>query len=75
MRVTQQVPLFASLPAERIGVRLTPSCLMRPIKSVSALIGIGPARLIGPADYPCRFCDHPDCMQRRAPTLLTPEHQ
>lgn len=70
MRVTQQVPLFATLPAARVGVRLTPSCLMRPIKSVSALVGIGPPELVGPADYPCRLCDHPNCMQRRAPVDL-----
>jgi hypothetical protein len=66
MDVQQQIPLFASLPTHRINVRLTPSCLMLPVKSVSGLIGIGPVAQVGPADYPCRFCDHPTCMQRRA---------
>ncbi len=67
MRVDQQIPLFASLPARRIGVRLQPSFLMTPIKSVSGLIGIGRIDAVRPDDYPCRHCDQPDCMQRRAP--------
>ncbi|MBU0639685.1 MAG: hypothetical protein KKB50_12535 [Planctomycetes bacterium] len=67
MDVQQQVPLFASLPGRIIGVWLTPSCLMVPVKSVSGLIGIGPAEKVSPAAYPCELCDYPDCMQRRAP--------
>ncbi len=67
MRVTQQVPLFAGLPTRRINVRLTPSCLMVPIKSISGLIGIGPASEVHPGGYPCEYCDHPHCMQRRVP--------
>jgi hypothetical protein len=65
MTVRQQIPLFASLPAARINVRLTPSCLMLPIKSVSGLIGIGPADRIAVGGTPCEACDHPDCVQRR----------
>ena len=67
MKVTQQAVVFGSLPASSIHVRLTPSSLMVPIKSVSGLIGIGPAEKVSPAGYPCRFCDHPHCMQRRVP--------
>ncbi len=67
MRVDQQVALFASLPAARIGVRLRPSFLMTPIKSVSGLIGIGRVDAVRPDDYPCRHCDQPECTQRRAP--------
>lgn len=66
MTVRQQVPLFASLPAQQINVRLTASCLMLPVKSVSGLIGIGPADRVRPEGYPCEACDHPNCMQRRA---------
>ena len=66
MTVRQQIPLFASLPTERINVRLTASCLMLPIKSISGLIGIGPADRIAPRGDPCEACDHPDCVQRRA---------
>ena len=67
MDVRQQIPLFASLPVREINVRLTPSCLMVPVKSISGLIGIGPADKVSPQAYPCVACDHPDCMQRRAP--------
>lgn len=66
MTVREQVPLFRSLPAAEINVRLKPSCLMIPIKSVSGLIGLGPRELVGPGGYPCERCDLDDCMQRRA---------
>jgi hypothetical protein len=66
MSVRQQGALFAELPVERVGVRLTPSFLMLPVKSVSGLIGIAPAGSVSPEDYPCSRCDHPSCMQRRA---------
>ena len=67
LNVTQQAVVFASLPARSINVRLTPSSLMIPIKSVSGLIGIGPADQVNPTGYPCRSCDHPHCLQRRTP--------
>lgn len=66
LTLRQQIPLFASLPAHEINVRLTPSCLMLPLKSISGLIGIGPADQVDPDAYPCEACDHPDCVQRRA---------
>jgi hypothetical protein len=65
MLVRQQRVVFASLPARAINVQLTPSCLMVPVKSVSGLIGLGPADKVHPQGYPCEFCDHPHCMQRR----------
>lgn len=67
LTVQQQVPLFASLPVGRINVRLTPSCLMLPLKSVSGLIGLGAPDRVSPAAYSCETCDHPSCVQRRAP--------
>ncbi|MEW6251004.1 MAG: hypothetical protein AB1716_10185 [Planctomycetota bacterium] len=67
MTVQQQVPLFTSLPTRLINVRRTASCLMVPVKSISGLIGIGPADKVSPGGYPCEACTHPDCMQRRAP--------
>lgn len=68
----QQEVLFAALPARAINVRLTPSCLMLPLKSVSGLIGIGPPGRIRPDRYACSGCDHPNCPQRRAPFDATP---
>ena len=67
MSVRQQIPLFASLPTERINVHRTPSCLMLPVKSISGLIGIGPPDKINPQKHPCEACAHPHCTQRRAP--------
>jgi len=67
MNVRQQIPLFASLPAREINVRLTPSCLMVPLKSISGLVGIGPADKMDPHRYPCEACNHPNCTHRRAP--------
>lgn len=67
MDVRQQTTLFASLPAHQIEVTRTPSCLMVPLKSVSGLIGIGPADQVSPGGYPCETCNHDHCMQRRAP--------
>lgn len=67
MRVDEQRTLFGSMPALPVNVRLTPSCLMTPIKSISGLIGIGPADKVSPGGYPCEACTHPNCMQRRAP--------
>lgn len=66
MSVRQQNVLFSRLPATDVGVHLSPSCLMTPVKSVSGIIGIAPAGLVQPEDYPCSRCDHPNCMQRRA---------
>jgi hypothetical protein len=67
MHVREQQTLFASLPTHTIRVRLTASSLMMPIKSVSGLVGIGPAARL-PADVvACATCDHPHCTQRRVP--------
>jgi hypothetical protein len=65
MHVREQVALFNSVPANRINVRRLPSCLMVPMKSISGLIGVGPADKVSPNVYPCELCDHPDCTQRR----------
>jgi len=52
--IQQQRVLFGLIPAEEIGVRLTPSCLMLPRKSVSFAMGLGPEMR---ADaVPCDFC-------------------
>jgi hypothetical protein len=52
--IQQQRVLFGLIPADEIGVRLTPSCLMLPRKSVSFAMGLGPEMR---ADaVPCDFC-------------------
>ncbi len=62
--ITQQRVLFGLLPAEKIGVRLTDSCLMLPRKSVSFVVGLGPDMR---ADaVPCDFCSKRErCHWRR----------
>ena len=52
--IWQQKTLFALLPADDIGVRLTESCLMIPRKSVSFVIGVGPD--MRPDAVACDFC-------------------
>jgi hypothetical protein len=55
--VTGQRRLFAYLKPERIGLTLTDSCLMKPLKSVSGAIIAGPKRIHRfPPTYD--FCDH-----------------
>jgi hypothetical protein len=61
----QQQKLFRLVPADRIGVELLPTMIMKPIKSVSGLIGIGPAPAIKAYGNPCSRCPLKDCAMRR----------
>jgi hypothetical protein len=61
--VAEQQKLFSFLPEGFCGIRLTPTALMIPIKSVSGVIGVGPkARREA---YQCSICDMEDCFRRR----------
>jgi hypothetical protein len=62
--ILQQRVVFGLMPAEKIGVRLTSSCLMLPAKSVSFVVGLGPEMR---ADaVPCDFCSKRErCQWRR----------
>ena len=69
--VTGQRELFESLKPEEIGVTLNASCLMQPLKSVSGVLVVGPARIhrFGP-DYPfCAECVEKPCRARIAAVL------
>jgi hypothetical protein len=61
--VVEQRILFSLLPDGFCGVALTDSAFMTPVKSVSALIGVGPEVTKEP--YPCRRCDVDDCPNRK----------
>jgi hypothetical protein len=61
--VAEQHSLFKLLPENFCGVKLTPSALMDPVKSVSGIIGIGENVKSNP--YTCRMCDMKDCIYRR----------
>jgi hypothetical protein len=57
----EQHKLFALLPTT-MGIRLTDSALMQPVKSVSGIIGIGADVRFNP--YTCRICEATQCIYR-----------
>jgi hypothetical protein len=62
--IREQRGIFDLLPSGKIGVTLSPSFLMKPIKSVSGIIGIGTDKLPGP--YMCEMCNMTNCLVKRA---------
>ena len=64
--VTGQRTLFAYLEPAAIGLTLTGSCLMRPLKSVSGVLIAGPRAIHRfPPDYPfCDACETRTCRDR-----------
>ena len=65
MALTEQRKLFAVLDETVTGVVLTPECLMRPIKSVSGLVGLAPAEEVDAFGSPCERCELYNCNMRR----------
>lgn len=65
MELSEQAPLFELLDADRIGVRLLPSMLMQPTKSISGLLGIGAGDTYGQKLTPCERCGAIRCSMRR----------
>jgi hypothetical protein len=61
--VAEQHKLFSLMTDNYCGIRLNPSSLMDPVKSVSGIIGIGENVKRHP--YTCKLCDMKDCMYRR----------
>lgn len=61
--VLEQLKLFSLLPENFCGVRVNESALMVPIKSISAVAGIGKNIEKGP--YPCSICSVERCYMRR----------
>jgi hypothetical protein len=61
-QVDEQPKLFSLLPENFCGVRLSESCLMYPIKSVSGIIGIGSKT--ERKGYICNFCNMKNCIYR-----------
>jgi hypothetical protein len=60
--VSDQHKLFSLLPNNFCGIKLTENALMIPIKSVSAVIGIG--KNVERKDYQCSICDIEFCYKR-----------
>ena len=65
--IREQRGIFDLLPSDEIGVKLLPSFLMKPIKSVSGIIGIGKDKVPGP--YMCDMCNMTNCLVKRAKGL------
>jgi hypothetical protein len=71
--VTGHQSIFQVLPTERIGLELLESAFMRPQKSQSAVVPLGPGLKVSgdPGDSSCRYCAATTCPMRREPQLLT----
>jgi hypothetical protein len=65
--VVEQRRLFALCPAEAIGVTLNAACVMTPGKSISLLVGAGPAARVDHYFSQCARCWMRDCAYRRMP--------
>ncbi len=61
----EQISVFAMVCAKKIGVKLLPTMIMQPIKSVSGLIGIGNSDEVEAHGVPCQWCDLTTCVMRR----------
>ena len=61
--VSEQQKLFSLFPKNCCDITLTDSSLMSPIKSISALLGIGTS--VKYQDYTCEICSMKDCVFRK----------
>ncbi len=60
--VCEQQILFSLFPENFTKVKLTESCLMLPLKSVSGIIGIG--KNVKKTEYKCNKCNEKNCTLR-----------
>jgi len=60
--VAEQHKLFGFFKDNFCGITLTESALMKPVKSVSGIIGIG--RDVKYAPYQCHACEDKNCIYR-----------
>jgi hypothetical protein len=65
MALTEQRKLFGLFAGATAGVVLTSDCLMRPLKSVSGLVGLAPAEQVEAEGSPCDRCELHNCNMRR----------
>ncbi|HZK93441.1 MAG TPA: vitamin B12 dependent-methionine synthase activation domain-containing protein [Prolixibacteraceae bacterium] len=61
--LSEQKRFFALFPENRCGIKLSESCLMDPIKSVSGVIGFG--RNVKKTAYECQMCELETCIYRK----------
>jgi hypothetical protein len=67
----EQAALFALCPGGPIGVTLNEACVMTPGKSISFLVGVGPAARVDHYFTQCRRCWMRDCAYRRVAAAVT----
>jgi len=65
MDLSQQQAIFRLTDAASVGVTLLPSMMMSPAKSISGLVGIGPAGELDLEASPCDRCPQQGCHMRR----------
>jgi cobalamin-dependent methionine synthase I len=63
--IRQQKEIFRIIDGFSVGVRLTTGFLMMPQKSISGVVGIGPACADIEAYNPCKTCKKSNCLGRR----------
>ncbi len=63
--LSQQRKVFRLVDATAVSVELLPTMIMRPVKTVSGLVGIGPTDLIAASGNPCHRCSLLSCEMRR----------
>ncbi|MEI6863003.1 MAG: vitamin B12 dependent-methionine synthase activation domain-containing protein [Candidatus Omnitrophota bacterium] len=62
----EQKRLDKILGFKKAGIKLTTSFMMTPKKSISGIIGIGPAKIFSKKRSQCSICDKKDCSYRRS---------
>lgn len=61
--LSEQKQFFALFPENHCGIKLSDSCLMNPIKSVSGVIGFGTN--VKKTAYECQMCELETCIYRK----------
>jgi hypothetical protein len=62
-KVDEQQMLFRLFPEQPLGITLSPSSLMLPVKSVSGVVATGPGVTF--QDYTCEICNMKNCPYRK----------
>lgn len=60
----EQKKVFNLLDVSPIGIELTDSCIMKPLKSISGVLGLGPKDKIDRTRSACDLCSRRDCIMR-----------
>jgi len=62
--LVEQKKIFNLLDASRIGIELTDYCVMKPLKSISGVLGLGPKDELDKTRCACDLCSRRDCIMR-----------